>query len=58
VTVLEVEEEEIVYKVMVEAKVERTIFKAEETINGESIFKVKETVKAEGIFKEEEIIKA
>jgi preprotein translocase subunit SecB len=61
-TVLEVEEEDILYKVVVEAKVEKkkiqtgAIFKAEEPVKAEGIFKVEETVKAEGIFKEDEIV--
>ena len=63
-------EEDILYKVVVEAKVEKTIlqtgaiFKAEEIVKvegickAECIFKAEEIVKAEGIFKEEEIVKA
>jgi hypothetical protein len=48
----ESESRQILYKVVVEAKVEKTIFKAEETVKAKGIFK------AESIFKEEEIIKA
>jgi hypothetical protein len=51
-TVLEADEEDILYKVVVEAKVEKTIFQIG------AIFKAEEIVKAEAIFKEEEIVKA
>jgi hypothetical protein len=51
VTVIAAEEEEILYKVVVEAK-------AEETVKAEGIFKAEETVKAEDIFTQEEIVKA
>jgi hypothetical protein len=51
VTILEEEEEDILYKVVVKSKVEKTIFKAEEIVKEEGIFK------AEGIFNEEEIVK-
>ena len=56
--VLEAEKEDILYKVMVEAKVEKKNFNSEETIKAEGIFKAKEIVKEKGIFKEEEIVKA
>ena len=64
VIVIAAEEEEILYKVMVKAKIEKTIFKAEEivkaeaTVKEEGIFKAEETIKAEDIFTQEEIVKA
>jgi hypothetical protein len=57
-TVLEAEEDDILYKVMVKAKVEKTISKTRAIFKEEGIFKEEETVKEEGIFKEEEIVKA
>ena len=58
VTVIAAEEEEILYKVVVEAKVEKTIFKVEATVKAKGIFKAEEIVKVEDIFTQEEIVKA
>ena len=64
VTFIAAEEEEILYKVMVEAKIEKIIFKEEETVKAEAtvkeegIFKAEETIKAEDLFMQEEIVKA
>jgi hypothetical protein len=63
VTVIATEEEEILYKIVVKAKVEKKNFKAEETVKAEAtvkeegIFKVEETIKADDIFTQEEIVK-